>query len=40
MFWMAIFDEIADVVKWLIIGKVPVLSLNLTFKTLKKINVN
>ena len=35
-----IFNRITDVVKWLIIWKVPLLSLNSTFKILSKTNVN
>ena len=34
------FDGMADVVKWLIIWKVPLLSLNSTFKMLLETNVN
>ena len=35
-----IFNRITDVVKLLIIWKVPLLSLNSTFKILSKTNVN
>ena len=40
MFWKVIFNGIAEFVTWLIIWKVPLLSLNLTLKMILKANMN
>ena len=40
MFWKVIFNGIAEFVRWLIIWKVPLLSLNSTLKKLYKTNMN
>ena len=40
MFYKVIFNEIAELERWLIIWNVPLLSLNSTLKMLQKTNVN